>query len=133
MDDSMLIEILKEMQNKYQCMVEIERITQEIGQALSRNDRTIVQMLLGMRQEEMDKADIHERNMNCLVSALSPADAEQVRDWLSGNDDHKPDSPLAERLVDRGNSFHLAQKRVIEMDRHISTRLAGKDSYYSHL
>ncbi|EXG83357.1 hypothetical protein K413DRAFT_0023 [Clostridium sp. ASBs410] len=132
MDDSMLIEILKEMQNKYQCIAEIERITQEIGESLSRNDRTSVQILLGMRQEEMNKADIHERNMKCLVSALPLEEGVRIRDWLKGNNDPKPANPIAERLVERGNSLQLVLKRVIEMDRHISTRLAGKDSYYNH-
>ena len=32
MEESMLLEILKEMQKKYQCMAEIERITREIGE-----------------------------------------------------------------------------------------------------
>jgi hypothetical protein len=132
MDDSMLIEILKEMQNKYQCIAEIERITQEIGESLSRNDRTSVQILLGMRQEEMNKADIHERNMKCLEAALPPGEAAQIRDWLKGNNDPKPASLVAEKLVERGNSLQLVLKRVIEMDRHISTRLAGNDSYYNH-
>lgn len=132
MDDSMLIEILKEMQNKYQCIIEIERITREVGESLSRNDRTSVQLLLGMRQEEMDKADIHERNIKCLILALPSAKAAQVRDWLKGNNAHKSVSPVAEKLVERGKSFQLVMKRVIEMDRHISTRLAGKDSYYNH-
>ncbi|WP_024345531.1 hypothetical protein [Lacrimispora indolis] len=132
MDDSMLIEILKEMQNKYQCIIEIERITREVGESLSRNDRTSVQLLLGMRQEEMDKADIHERNIKCLILALPSAEAAQVRDWLKGNNAHKPVSPVAEKLVERGKSFQLVMKRVVEMDRHISTRLAGKDSYYNH-
>ncbi len=132
MDDSMLIEILKEMQNKYQCIIEIERITREVGESLSRNDRTSVQLLLGMRQEEMNKADIHERNIKCLILALPSEEAVQVRDWLKGNDAHKPVGPVAEKLVERGKSFQLVMKRVIEMDRHISTRLAGKDSYYNH-
>ncbi|CUX71874.1 hypothetical protein BN3590_04498 [Clostridium sp. C105KSO15] len=132
MDDSMLIEILKEMQKKYQCIVEIERITQEIGESLSRNDRTSVQILLGMRQEEMNNADIYERNIKCLVSALTSGDAAQIRDWLKGNNATKPAGLVAEKLVERGNSLQLVLKRVIEMDRHISTHLAGKDSYYNH-
>jgi hypothetical protein len=132
MDDSMLIEILKEMQNKYQCIAEIERVTQEIGESMSRNDRTSVQMLLAMRQEEMDQADIHERNVKSLVSALPSGEAVQVRDWIKGNADHKPVSPAAEKLVERGKSLQLVLARTIELDRHISTRLAGKDSYYNH-
>lgn len=130
MEESMLMEILKEMQRKYQCIAEIERITREVGDSLSRNDRTVVQMLLGMRQEEMDKADICDRNIKYLVSALSPAEADQVRDWIKGNEVQKTDSPMAEKLVEKGNNIRLVLKRTIEVDRQISKRLAGADSYY---
>ncbi len=39
MENSMLVEILKEMQKKYMSIAEIEHITREMGDALSRNDR----------------------------------------------------------------------------------------------
>lgn len=130
MEDSMLIEILKEMQKKYVCIVEIERITREMGDVLSRNDRESVQMLLGMRQDEMNKADVCIRNIEYLLSALSPEDSSRVRVWLNGDEDRNPDSPMAAKLVEKGKSIKLALKRTIEADRHISMRLSGKDSYY---
>lgn len=130
MEDSMLVEILKEMQKKYMFIVEIERITREMGDALSRNDRESVQMLLGMRQDEMNKADVCIRNIECLLSALPPKEGGQVREWLNGSGNRTPDSPMAERLAEKGKSIQLALKRTIEADRHISIRLSGKDSYY---
>nr|WP_288830681.1 hypothetical protein [uncultured Clostridium sp.] len=130
MEDSMLVEILKEMQKKYMCIVEIERITREMGDVLSRNDRESVQMLLGMRQDEMNKADVCIRNIEYLLSALSPDDSSQVRAWLNGDEDRNPDNPMAAKLVEKGRSIKLALKRTIEADRHISMRLSGKDSYY---
>jgi hypothetical protein len=130
MEDSMLVEILKEMQKKYMFIVEIERITREMGDALSRNDRESVQMLLGMRQDEMNKADVCMRNIECLVSALSPEEGSQVREWLNGNGGRNPDSPMAERVAEKGKSIQLALNRTIEADRYISIRLSGKDSYY---
>jgi hypothetical protein len=130
MEDSMLVEILKEMQKKYMCIVEIERITREMGDVLSRNDRESVQMLLGMRQDEMNKADVCIRNIEYLLSALSPEDSRQVREWLNGDGDRNPDSPMAAKLAEKGMSIKLALKRTIEADRHISMRLSGKDSYY---
>lgn len=126
----MLVEILKEMQKKYMCIVEIERITREMGDVLSRNDRESVQMLLGMRQDEMNKADVCIRNIEYLLSALSPEDSSQVREWLNGDGDRNPDSPMAAKLAEKGMSIKLALKRTIEADRHISMRLSGKDSYY---
>jgi len=130
MEDLMLFEILKEMQNKYNCIVEIERITREIGESLTRNDRTSAQMLLGMRQEEMDKADVHDRNMKYLISVLSPAEAFCIREWQKGNAGEKPLSANAEKLVEKGKDIRAVLKRTIEADCLISTRLAGQDSYY---
>jgi hypothetical protein len=130
MEDSMLVEILKEMQKKYMFIVEIERITREMGDTLSRNDRESVQLLLGMRQDEMNKADVCTRNVECLISTLSPEESAQVREWLNGNGNRKPDSLMAEMLAEKGKSIQLALKRTIEADRYISIRLSGKDSYY---
>lgn len=130
MEKAMLVEILKEMQKQYNYIVEIERITREMGDSLSRNDRELVQMLLGMRQEEMDKADVCTGNVDCLVAALSPEEGFKVRSWLKGNADVNPDTTEAQMLAEKGKSIQLALKRTIELDRHISIRLSGKDSYY---
>lgn len=130
MEKAMLVEILKEMQKQYNYIVEIERITREMGDSLSRNDRESVQMLLGMRQEEMDKADVCIGNVDCLVAALSAEEGFKVRGWLKGNADVNPDTPEAQMLAEKGKSIQLALKRTIELDRHISIRLSGKDSYY---
>ena len=130
MERDILVEILKELQKKYNCITEIERITREMGDSLSRNDRELVQMLLGMRQEEMDKADVCTNHVDCLIEALSSEDGLRIRSWVKGNADINPDSPEAQMLVEKGKNVHLVLKRTIELDRHISIRLAGKDSYY---
>ena len=133
MEDGMLMEILKEMQKKYQCISEIERITRDIGDALSRNDRTSVQILLGMRQEEMDKADINERNIVHLLSYMAPGEADQIARWMNGEQENIPDHTFIRKLAEKGSSLRMLLKRTIELDRHISIRLAGKDSYYQTL
>lgn len=131
MDDSMLIEILKEMQKKYQCISEIEHITTDMGDSLSRNDRTSVQILLGMRQEEMDKIEICNRNLHCLAAALPSEEEMNVRRWIRGEEPpENADNPLIGKLVEKGKNIELILNRTIEIDRHISMRLAGKDSFY---
>ncbi|WP_143322298.1 hypothetical protein [Clostridium sp. HBUAS56010] len=130
MEEEMLIEILKEMQKKYQSISEIERITREIAEALSRNDQTTVQILLGMRQEEMDSADISEKNIRILLSVLTPEDALQIGKWLKGSAETIPENVFARKLVEKGKSLHMQLQRTIDLDRHINMRLAGKDSYY---
>ena len=131
MEDSILLEILKEMQKKYQFMSEIERITHDVGQFLSRNDQTSVQMLLGMRQDEMDKADIVNKNIKCIISVLPPEDAFKVEDWIKGQENWNSDGQISEKIIEKGKSIQQILKRTIEIDRSISTRIAGTHSFYS--
>ncbi|MGC6172992.1 hypothetical protein [Lacrimispora sp. 38-1] len=131
MEESMLLEILKEMQKKYQCMAEIERITREIGEFLSRNDQTSVQMLLGMRQEEMDKADMFTKNINCLISVLPPEEAAKVDNLVKGQENWNPNEQISEKIMEKGKNIQHILKRTIEIDRHISTRIAGTHSFYN--
>jgi len=130
MEESILLEILKEMQKKYQCMAEIERITREVGEFLSRNDQTSVQMLLGMRQEEMDKADVFTKNINCIISVLSPEEAARVDNWVKGQENWNPNEQLSEKIIEKGKNIQQILKRTIEFDRCISTRIAGTHSFY---
>ncbi|RKD33004.1 hypothetical protein [Lacrimispora algidixylanolytica] len=133
MEDEMLMEILKEMQKKYQCFNEIERITKDIGDALSRNDRALVQILLGMRQEEIDQAEMSERNIHLLLSFITTDEATQAMNWIKGNKENIPENPIIKKLVEKGTSIQMLVQRTIELDRHISMRLAGKDSFYQTL
>lgn len=131
MEDSILLEILKEMQKKYQFITEIERITRDVGEFLSRNDQTSVQMLLGMRQDEMDKADIVSKNIKCIISVLSLEDALKVEDWIKGQENWNSDGQISEKVIEKGKSIQQILKRTIEFDRSISTRIAGTHSFYS--
>lgn len=131
MEESILLEILKEMQKKHKSIAEIERITLELGESLSRNDNTAVQMLLGMRQEEMDKVDTINRNTRCLISVLSSEEAVQVENWLRGLEDEKSKEPISEKIIENGKSIRLLLKRTIEIDKRINTRIAGTQSFYN--
>lgn len=130
MEDLMLIEILKELQKKYQHIVEIERITREMGDSLSRNDRTSVQMQISMRQDEMDNADNCDKKIRILLAAVPLAEADSIRKWMKGNNTVIPDSAAAEKIFEKGSWIQAALKRTIDIDRHICTRLAGSNSFY---
>ena len=53
--DELLSEILRRVQRNCVRMVEIERLTKELGDALSRNDQESAQLLMKMRQDEMEQ------------------------------------------------------------------------------
>lgn len=131
MEESMLLEILKEMQKKYQCMNEIERITREVGEFLSRNDQTSVQMLLGMRQDEMDKSDAIDKNIRCLISVLTAEEAVKVESWIRGQENWNPEGEISKKIMEKGKNIQQILKRTIDIDKHISTRIAGTHSFYN--
>ena len=68
---------------QYGSMNEIFKTTQEMQDALSRDDRVSLEMLISMRQNEIDLAVDCDRDIQYLLSVLTPEKREQVRDWLN--------------------------------------------------
>ena len=108
-------EILKRVQRNYMHMTEIERITRELGTALSSNDRESAQLLIKMRQSEMDLADETKQRL------LS---------WLKGETKETPESFEEKKILELSNQLRQVTRRAIDVDKAINSRLAGKDSYY---
>ena len=67
----LLTEIAKILQKKYTHMSEISRLTNEIAEELSRDDRVSVQMTLGMRGEELEKVKECDHNGFSIISRLN--------------------------------------------------------------
>lgn len=63
MNEELLLEILKQYRKQYNHVNEICRITRDLETALQRNDTVSVQLLLGMRGEEMAEADGCRKNI----------------------------------------------------------------------
>lgn len=129
---ALLLEIAKMLQKKYTYMSEICRLTEEIAEELSRDDRVSVQMTLGMRGEEIEKMQDCNRHLNLFV-VNAP---QELRDWLmkvlegkgSGSEDYGKEGMLVARLA---GSIRNAWEKTMTIDRHMNKRLAGADSFYT--
>ena len=53
-EQGIYVEIMKKLQRKYGSLNEIQKTTQEMQEALSRNDRVSMEMLISMRQEGIE-------------------------------------------------------------------------------
>ena len=71
-------EILTTLQKKYNYMTEVCRLTGEIEEALKRDDRISTQMLLAMRQEELDGIKKCDKDLHLLIESTP----EVLRQWL---------------------------------------------------
>lgn len=130
MNSEMLLEIVKQLQKKYHHITEISRLTKEMADSISRNDRVSAQMLLAMRQEEMNQADKCDKNIDCLLESLSDAQADQIRELMSGINNMDNQGFELQKICEISNHIKQSLEKTIVIDKGMSSRLAGKDSFY---
>ena len=127
----LMLEIAKLLQKKYTCMSEINRLTEEMAEELSSDDRVSVQMTLGMRGEEIEKMQDCNKHLSLFVENVSP----EMKDWLlkvleggQGSPKYGKEGMLVMRLA---ASIRTAWEKTMAIDRHMNKRLAGADSFYA--
>ncbi|WP_160667283.1 hypothetical protein [Colidextribacter sp. OB.20] len=112
---------------KYNLLSETLDLSQQLGEALDRSDDVSVRLLLSMRQEPILHLEELKRAAALKRESLSPEEGERVTALTSGAAE-----PAAEERAfyeEAGRSRRLLE-RVIELDRRLSRRLAGKSSFY---
>lgn len=133
--EELLSEILKRVQRNYVRVVEIERLTKELGAALSRNDQESAQLLVRMRQDEMEQANETKQEVRLLLQSADGEEQKKLRSWLLGEtryeaDSFEADSFEAKKIAEISGQLNQALNRTISVDKAINLKLAGKDSYY---
>lgn len=130
-DQELWIEILKQLQRRYQAVNEAFRVTKEIAEALSRDDRVAAQMLLGMRQEELDRLSKSEEKIYMLLECVNLQERAEILALLKGERRASPEASFEEKKIGEiGENIRRSLEKTVELDRIISVKLAGKDSFY---
>lgn len=130
MDERFYLEVLKVMKRGSDSVNEILKITQELGEVISRDDRVSTQMLIGMRQEEMDKIDACNKDMDCLVNSLPSDEGGLLRALLKG-EEIEDKGPAAMKVMELAKQKKRLFERILAVDERISKRLAGNNSFYT--
>lgn len=128
-----LMEVAKILQKKYNCMSEIFRLTEEAAQALGRDDKVSVQMILGMRGEEMDRIRDCDKNVGLFRDGMPPELADWLSEALEGKlpvteDPYGKEGAVILRIAANTRSVW---ERTMVVDRRMNMRLSGKDSFYT--
>lgn len=129
-EQGIYVEIMKKLQKKYGSLNEIQKTTQEMQEALSRNDRVSMEMLISMRQEEIELAADCDRDIRYLLSVLEPDKREQARGWLNQGTAKEGDGFEAVKISEIAGSIRKVLEKTVQIDRQMSQRVAGKDSFY---
>lgn len=134
-DEALWIEFLKQYQRKYRHITEIQRITKELGDALSRNDRVAAELLLVMRKDEMTGADQCEKNIALLLESL-PGEMRQFAEaCLHGTKELLPDADKGRQWLEKIYDIQEKSKSIlqdtIQRDQVMNRKVAGDNSFYA--
>lgn len=126
-DQEILEEIIKKYREKYKRFLEILNLTQELEKALQFNDPNSRQMIMRMRGTEMDAISSIDRDVTYLMHALDRTIQLQLKEL--------PKDQTADDLIllyhDMHGKIRRVAEKVIDLDRKLSEKIAGKDSYYA--
>lgn len=128
--EEFLSELLKRVQRNYVHMVEIERLTKDMAESFSRNDKESVQLLLKMRGSEMERAGEVKREIQLILQALDGEEKEKYRSWLNADQKYEPDSFEAKKILELSGQIQQVLNRTISLDKVLNSKVAGKESYY---
>ena len=128
--EEFLSEILIRVQRNYVHMVEIERLTKDMADSLSRNDQESVELLLKMRGEEMDQAGEIRQEIRTILEAVDEEERKKFRSWLNGENKYEPDCFEARKIAELSGQTQQVLNRTISLDKVLNSKVAGKESYY---
>lgn len=124
-------EIMITLQKKYNHMTEVCRLTGELEDALQRDDRVSAQMLLVMRQEEIEGIQKCDKSLQLLIESTPPDMREWLQKAINGtlpqNDESAPEENQILRI---SANIRSEWEKTVRIDRHVNQKLAGEESFY---
>lgn len=120
-------DIIPIQRTMYTTMSEVYELTNEMLDAVKRQDRVSVRMYLKMRQDPISKLCNLREKLELYCTTLSPEPAQELRDILSGKVSAQDElAPLCKLVA---QNQHLLN-RTIQADQQLNQMLAGKKSFY---
>ncbi len=128
----LLEELMLHVQRQYTQVVEIGKITSELREALSRDDRESVEILLELRQREMEQSDDIERGIRAIIDATDADMQVRLRELLDSKRPLRSEDNgfEAKKIKELACQIKRSLTQIIESDKALSRKLAGNDSYY---
>lgn len=131
-EEELFTEIAKLTQRKYAHMNEVLRLTQEMTEGLSRDDKVTVQMLLGMRGDELEAITDCNGKIELLLQGAEGGLQDRMRTLLKGQlTEEAAEHNMADVIRRNVQKTNNVLSQTIELDKRMSFRLAGESSFYN--
>lgn len=125
-------QIMLLLQRRFNALREISRLTEELQEAISRNDQVSASLLMEMRAEEMAKVESCQSDI-WLMAEKEPEYAPVIRELMMSDPfaAHPSDSFEEQKIFELRQKASVLIKDIQEKDRNMNLRVAGDRSYYA--
>jgi len=127
MEASALLDAHVQLKRIYTALSEALDLTRQLAEAVDRDDRIAVQMLVSMRQEPTDKLAGAYQALEQQRQSLPAADAARLAAILKGGEaETEEEAPLAGQV----GANQRILKQLVDLDRVVNRKLAREKSIY---
>lgn len=124
-------QILILFQRRYNAIREVSRLTEELADALSRNDEVSVTMLLGMRAEEMAGFDDCTGEIWQMCRHKSQETVQKIRQLVTSDpSENAGESPEEKKIYEIRRKTQAVIDQVRIVDERLNRKVTGEKSYY---
>jgi hypothetical protein len=125
-------EMMKVLQKKYNHMTEVCKLTVELEEGLNRNDRVSAQMLLSMRQEELEGIKVCDRDLQLYVDSLPQEVRHRLEEIINAR---QPSGELEcneEKIMLRiATGTRREWEKTVTIDKVLNRKIVGEKNSYS--
>ncbi len=113
---------------KYNLLSEVMDVSQQLGEAMDRNDEISLRMLLALRQDPILGLEEVKRAIANRLEGLPPEDRKRISELAGGA---APQEGEETAYSNQAGSVRRLLERVLELDQRLNRRIGGKDSFYA--
>lgn len=134
MEEKTVMDALVQMKRTGNLLNELLDLTQQLGQAIDRNDQVSIEMLISMREEPLAKLQAADQAMRDQIAASPDGDsAAQLAAMLNGEEPADGAGQTERMLYEQVASNRRRLKQVMDLDRVLNQRMAREESVYERL
>ena len=128
LDDRALAAALGILRRSYMALSEVRDLTQELTQAVERQDQVSVQLFLRLRLEQLNQLQECRDLLAKQCRELPKEDGETLRGILEARE---CPLPAGQTLFQLSKQYRQLLERTIQADMVVNRRMGGKNSFYA--
>lgn len=128
MEQKTLMDALVQMKRTGNLLNELLDLTQQLGQAIDRNDQVSIQLLVAMREEPLEKLQAADQAVRDQMQEIpDPEESARLARLLNGS---PPEGDQEKMLSEQAAANRRRLKQVMDLDRLLNQRMAREKSAY---